>query len=130
MGNKTSLGIVLIGAFIFIFVSANQVISAQRGYLQTYKKDNFSDLSKVRFLNVNAPRSSADYVSWPEGEKDAVMSLKYRIPVGWYVCLYKGEKKDVSQHKCWAGTGMEESVTKESIPEFLHEKVTGHYYHR
>jgi hypothetical protein len=122
--------LILIGALVLIFGTAGQTLGAQRGYLQTYKQDNFRDLTKVRFLNVVSPRSAADYVAWPEGEKDPVLSLRYRLPVGWYVCLYKGEKKDVSQHKCWAGTGREESVTKESIPEFLHEQVTGHYYHR
>ena len=130
MGKKNSLWIVLVGTLVFMFVSANIAISAQRGYLQTYKKDNFRDLTKVRFLNVVSPRSAADYVAWPEGEKDPVLSLRYRLPVGWYVCLYKGEKKDVSQHKCWPGTGKEESVKKDSIPDFLHENVSGHYYHR
>jgi len=122
--------LILISALIFIFGTASQILGAQRGYLQTFKKDNFSDLNKVWFLNVNAPRSAADYVPWPEGKRVGILSLKYRVPVGWWVCLYKGDKKNVSEHKCWAGKGMEVSVTKESIPQFLHENVSGHYYHR
>ena len=129
MREYNSLFLIFIGTLILIFSFASHTLGAQRGYLQTYNEDNFRDLKKVRFLNVNAPRSGPDYVSWPEIEKNGVSSLKYRIPVGWWVCLYK-DKNDDSQKKCWPGTGMEESVNKESIPEFLHKEVSGHYWHR
>ena len=118
---------ILIGALIFILGPANLALSMQRGYLQTFKEDKFRDLTKVRFLNVNSPRT--EYVSWPEGQKEAVLSLRYRMPVGWWVCLFK-EKDDDSQTKCWPGTGREESVTKDAIPEFLHKEARGHYWHR
>jgi hypothetical protein len=129
MGKLNPFLAILIGALICIIGSASQTLGAQRGYLQTFKEDNFRDLTKVRFLNVNAPRSAADVVKWPEREISAVLSLKYRIPVGWYVCLYKDDNGN-AQKKCWPGTGMEESVTKESIPDFLHENVNGHLWHR
>ncbi|MGV7221790.1 MAG: hypothetical protein ACQ9MH_09705 [Nitrospinales bacterium] len=121
--------LILIGSLVLIFGTASQTLGAQRGYLQTYKKDNFRDLTKVRFLNVVAPRSAADYVVWPESEQDPVLSIRYRAPVGWWVCLYN-EDNGNSQKKCWPGTGKEESLTKESIPEFLQKKVSGHLWHR
>lgn len=91
-----------------------------KGYLIVYKHDTWrEEIGRYNFYG------KAAFQPWTDPQNDELSSFKFKLPPGWELRIHR-HRDPGSQYKAWRGTGHEETVNKEEIPDFLHDEASSH----